>query len=105
MKSHRFDARKSFLMQSSAAVVLLLAGCWVDNWDICAIGGCDDGDPCTTDTCTVDPEAGYVCANTPVDCGTQVCNPADGTCVDCVGDTVPTVRPARSPRSGRQRLS
>ncbi len=43
---------------------------------------CDDGDLCTqTDTCS----AG-VCAGTPVDCGAQQCDPADGLCKDCLID-------------------
>ncbi len=43
---------------------------------------CDDGDLCTeSDTCS-----GGTCAGTPVNCGAQVCNPADGACVDCLAD-------------------
>ncbi len=43
---------------------------------------CDDGDLCTeSDTCS-----GGSCAGTPVDCGAQVCNPADGLCVDCLSN-------------------
>ncbi len=43
---------------------------------------CDDGDFCTdTDTCS-----GGACAGTPVDCGSQICNPADGACVDCLSN-------------------
>ncbi len=45
-------------------------------------GACDDASDCTvTDVCT----AG-VCAGTLIDCGSQVCNPVDGECVDCVVD-------------------
>ncbi|UCE58164.1 MAG: DNRLRE domain-containing protein [Phycisphaerales bacterium] len=43
---------------------------------------CNDGDLCTeNDTC-----AAGSCSGSPVDCGAQVCNPADGSCVDCVSD-------------------
>ncbi|RJP39713.1 MAG: hypothetical protein C4547_03370 [Phycisphaerales bacterium] len=41
----------------------------------------DDGDLCTTETCT-----DGTCGSSPVDCGEQVCNPADGACVDCLAD-------------------
>lgn len=41
---------------------------------------CDDGDFCTeSDTC-----AGGACTGSPVDCGAQICNPADGACVECL---------------------
>ena len=43
---------------------------------------CDDGDLCTeTDVCS-----GGDCDGTPVDCGTQQCDPADGLCKDCLLD-------------------
>ena len=40
---------------------------------------CNDGDLCTVDTCDAN-----TCAFPPVDCGSQVCNPVDGMCVDCL---------------------
>jgi len=40
---------------------------------------CDDADLCTTDECT----AGE-CVNTDVDCLDDVCDPADGECVECL---------------------
>ncbi|MGB0716526.1 MAG: hypothetical protein ACPGXK_11640, partial [Phycisphaerae bacterium] len=43
---------------------------------------CDDGDNCTeNDSC-----AGGVCAGSMIDCGGQICDPADGVCKDCLGD-------------------
>ncbi len=65
-----------------ALALLVATGCAVN--DPCAAANvCDDSDACTTDTCeAVDGEA--VCSNTSVDCADQVCNPADGECVDCV---------------------
>ena len=45
----------------------------------------DDGLACTDDSCeNVDDVATAV--NTPKDCGDQICNPADGECVDCLAD-------------------
>ncbi len=62
-----------------AFAMLLATGCV----DPCNPSPCDDGDACTTDTCTnVDGVA--ECANTSIDCADQVCNPDDGECVDCV---------------------
>jgi len=40
---------------------------------------CADGYLCTLDVCDA-----TTCAFPPVDCGSQVCNPADGACVDCI---------------------
>lgn len=40
---------------------------------------CDDTNLCTTDTC-VEGE----CVNADVDCGDDICNEADGACVECL---------------------
>jgi len=34
----------------------------------------------------IEPEVGIVCTNTPVDCVNGVCDPRDGSCVDCLVD-------------------
>jgi hypothetical protein len=49
----------------------------------CANFDANDDNLCTDDSC--EEVAGVATAvNTPVDCADQVCNPADGECVDCV---------------------
>ncbi|MEE9211112.1 MAG: hypothetical protein V3U29_00490, partial [Phycisphaeraceae bacterium] len=53
------------------------APCTVDTQAV----DCNDNDACTNDVC-VDS----VCQNNAVDCPDQVCNPADGSCVDCLDD-------------------
>jgi len=70
----------------AVALLPLIAGCPMPT--ACSGDPCDDGDPCTTDMCTVDDttDDGFTCANDPVDCGDQVCNPDDGECVDCVAN-------------------
>ncbi len=51
--------------------------------DVCtADTDCNDGDACTNDAC-----ADEVCENTAVNCGAQVCDPSDGSCVDCLNDS------------------
>jgi len=40
---------------------------------------CDDADLCTSDACVKG-----ACVNTEIDCGVEVCNPADGACVECL---------------------
>ena len=47
---------------------------------------CDDGDPCTVDTCLGILEE-PPCMHSPIDCGPQVCDPENGECVDCVEDS------------------
>ena len=51
---------------------------------------CDDNDPCTTDICSDDVDengnAVAVCSNENVDCGDNMCNPANGECVACLND-------------------
>ncbi len=44
---------------------------------------CDDGDECTLDTCE-DRDERVVCVSELVDCGDQLCDPADGSCVECL---------------------
>ncbi|MEE9296762.1 MAG: hypothetical protein V3W34_17600 [Phycisphaerae bacterium] len=44
---------------------------------------CDDANTCTTDVC--DTDTGQ-CSNDDVSCPDQICNPADGLCVDCLTD-------------------
>lgn len=70
-----------------ALCLVFLPGC-PGTMGPCQGDPCADGDPCTTNICTPDASAsnGFVCSNTPVDCMDQVCNPADGECVDCVDD-------------------
>ncbi len=66
-----------------AFALLLATGCQ----DPCNVAGvCDDNDACTTDSCTV-VDGAAECTNTPVDCAGQLCNPADGECVECLADT------------------
>ncbi len=60
----------------------------VCNDNACALActdasSCDDGTTCTTDTC--DTATGQ-CSNEAVSCRDQICNPADGECVDCITD-------------------
>ncbi|NLX14085.1 MAG: hypothetical protein GXY44_10585 [Phycisphaerales bacterium] len=43
---------------------------------------CEDGDLCTVDSCV-----GGDCVNEPIDCGSEVCNPDTGTCVECLEDS------------------
>lgn len=60
---------------------------------------CDDGQPCTTDTCDPSEVGSAACSNTPVVCDdsdvctTDACNPTTGACVftpipDCGNDAV-----------------
>lgn len=58
----------------------------LSNDDSCVATGCDDGDPCTTDTC--EAFAGrYSCRHRPVTCATGfACDPDSGTCVQCFAD-------------------
>jgi len=68
-----------------ALMVVVLPGCpGVVN--PCDSDPCDDGDFCTEDSCNVDDttSSGFTCTNTAVDCGDDVCNPADGECVECL---------------------
>lgn len=73
---------------AALALLPLMAGCPFGQ-NPCSNNPCDDSDACTTDTCTRDNtvDVGYTCTNTAVDCMDQVCNPDDGSCVDCVADS------------------
>ncbi|NOX59971.1 MAG: hypothetical protein GXP29_14090, partial [Planctomycetes bacterium] len=73
------------LLYSVPAFAMLVATGCQDQGPCGVAGVCDDSDACTTDTCTV-VDGAAVCANTAVDCAGQVCNPADGECVDCFDD-------------------
>ena len=51
----------------------------------CTGNPCDDENPCTTDTCTVDAaaEEGYTCSYADVECDEGfVCDEATGECVE-----------------------
>ena len=52
----------------------------------CALDSdCDDGDACNgTETCNTQTEQCE--AGTPIDCGSLICDPSDGACVDCLID-------------------
>ncbi len=43
---------------------------------------CNDGNACTSDQCS----AG-ICSNTAIQCGSQLCDPASGACVDCLSNS------------------
>ncbi|MGB0714419.1 MAG: hypothetical protein ACPGXK_00980 [Phycisphaerae bacterium] len=70
-------------------------------------GDCDDGNPCTDDACVAnlceftdntepcddgdnctenDVCSSGTCAGSVIDCGSQICDPADGVCKECLGD-------------------
>jgi len=84
----RWFAARACLLTWAVVLMPWIAGCPSDANNVCSTNPCDDGDLCTTDTCTADSSVagGYVCANTPVDCGDRVCNPTDGTCVGCASN-------------------
>lgn len=69
--------------------LLLMSNTGCPETNPCDGNPCDDDNLCTTDTCTPDANAaaGRVCTNEAVDCGGKVCNPTDGSCVDCLDDT------------------
>jgi hypothetical protein len=88
----RFLSARTLLTTLAIAVMAVaLPGCPGTMDDPCAVDGvCDDGNLCTTDTCNAVADTNGVmvaeCTNTPVDCGTEFCNPADGACVECLAD-------------------
>jgi hypothetical protein len=68
-----FSSAATGSVQASNTVTIIEPGeCLIDD-------DCDDGYLCTTDVCS----AG-VCEYAPVDCGSQVCDPQTGNCVDCL---------------------
>jgi len=71
---------------AAATITLISCSFVVDTFPRCVANECDDNDLCTEDVCMVTETTshGYICVNTPVDCGENVCDPADGTCVDCL---------------------
>ncbi len=81
----RSVSRYGILCGVLALVPLNMGGCILGLFqpNPCRNFDADDANACTTDTCEV-VEGVATAVNTPVDCADQVCNPADGECVDCV---------------------
>lgn len=84
----RWFATRASLLAWAVLLMPWIAGCPSGGNSICSSHPCDDGDLCTTDTCTADATVagGYICTNVPVDCGDQVCNSTDGMCVGCASN-------------------